>query len=52
MKIKNESSQCHKEANEPINMLPKQVGDIVEMLSKKHSDQKATNKEAFLRVRL
>ena len=47
---KHEASQCHKEANEAINLLPKQVGDIGEMLSKKHSDQKAANKEVFLRI--
>ena len=47
---KHEASQCHKEANEAINLLPKQVDDIGEMLSKKHSDQKAANKEAFLRI--
>ena len=35
---KHEASQCHKETNEAINLLPKQVGDIGEMLSKKHSD--------------
>ena len=33
-----------------INLLPKQAGDIGEMLSKKHSDQKAANKEVFLRI--
>ena len=29
-----------KEAKEAINLLSKQVGDVGEMLSKKHSDQK------------
>ena len=49
---KHEASQCHEETNEAINLLPKQVamGDIGEMLSKKHSDQKAANKEVFLRI--
>ena len=48
---KHEASQCHyKEANEAISLLPKQVGDIGEMLSKNHSDQKAANKEVFLRI--
>ena len=47
---KHEASQCHKEANEAINLLPKQVGDIGELLSKKHSDQKAENREVFLRI--
>ena len=35
---------------EVINLLPKQVSDIGEMLSKKHSDQKAANEEVFLRI--
>ena len=47
---KHEASQCHKEANEAINLLPKQVGDIGEMLCKKHSDQKVANREVFLRI--
>ena len=47
---KHEASQCHEETNEAINLLPKQVSDIGEMLSKKHSDQKAANKEVFLRI--
>ena len=47
---KHKACQCHKETNEAINLLPKQVGDIGEMLSKKHSDQKAANKEVFLRI--
>ena len=47
---KHEASQCHKEANEAINLLPKQVGDIGELLSKNHSDQKAENREVFLRI--
>ena len=38
------------ETNEVINLLPKQVSDIGEMLSKKHSDQKAANEEEFLRI--
>ena len=40
----------YKEANEAINLLPKQVSDIGEMLSKKYSDQKAANREVFLRI--
>ena len=47
---KHKTSQCHKEANKTINLLSKQVGDIGEMLSKKHSDQKAANREVFLRI--
>ena len=37
---KHQASQCHREANEAINLLPQQVGDIGELLSHKHSDQK------------
>ena len=33
---KHEASQCHKEANKAMNLLLKQVGDIGELLSKKH----------------
>ena len=47
---KHEASQCHEETNEVINLLPKQVSDIGEMLSKKYSDQKAANEEVFLRI--
>ena len=47
---KHEASQCHKESNKANNLLPKQVGDIGEMLSKKHSDQKAANRKVFLRI--
>ena len=35
-------------SNEAINLLLKQVGDIGELLNKKHSDQKAENREVFL----
>ena len=38
---KHQASQCYREANEAINLLPQQVGDIGELLSHKHSDQKA-----------
>ena len=38
---KHQASQCYREANEVINLLPQQVGDIDELLSHKHSDQKA-----------
>ena len=47
---KHKASQCHKETNEAINLLPKQVSDTGEMLSKKHSDQKTANKDVFLRI--
>ena len=38
---KHQASQCRREANEAINLLPQQVDDIGELLSHKHSDQKA-----------
>ena len=41
-------SSCYQ--HNTINLLPKQVGDIGEMLSKKHSDQKAANRDMFLRI--
>ena len=47
---KHEASQCRKDPNKAMNLLPKQVGDIGEMLSKKRSDQKAANKDVFLRI--
>ena len=47
---KHQASQCHKEANEAINLLPKQVHDIGELLSQKHSDQKVENREVFIRI--
>ena len=47
---KHQASQCHREANEVINLLPQQVGDIGELLSQKHSDQKAENRDVFCRI--
>ena len=47
---KHQASQCHREANEAINLLPQQVGDIGELLSHKHSDQKAENRDMFYRI--
>ena len=41
---KHEASQCH------IRKQTKQAGDIGELLSKKHSDQKAENREVLLRI--
>lgn len=35
---KHQASQCHREANEAINLLPQQVCDIGELLSQQHSD--------------
>ena len=45
---KHEASQCHEETNEVINLLPKQVSDIGEMLSKKHSDQRQQTRRCSL----
>ena len=47
---KHQASQCHKEVNEAINLLPQQVHDIGELLSQKHSDQKVQNREVFIRI--
>ena len=47
---KHQASQCHKEANEAINLLPQQVHDIGELLSQKHSDQKVQNRGVFIRI--
>ena len=47
---KHQASQCHREANEAINQLPQQVGDIGELFSHKHSDQKAENRDMFYRI--
>ena len=47
---KHQASQCHREANEAINLLPQQEGDIGELLSHKHSDQKAENRDIFYRI--
>ena len=43
-----QASQCHKEANEAVNLLLQQVHDIGELLIQKHSDQKLQNRGCLL----
>ncbi len=41
---KHQASDCHREANEALIVLPKQIrGDIGELLSQQHQEEKATN---------
>ena len=48
---KHQASVCHREANEALVMLPQQIrGDIAELLSQKHSDQKVKNREMFMKI--
>ena len=46
---KHQSSDCHKEATEALVILPQQIkGDIGEVLSNKHREEKALNRKMFL----
>jgi len=48
---KHRASACHREAHEALIMLPQQIrGDIGELLSQKHSDQKVKNREMFMKI--
>ena len=47
---KHEASDCHKEANEAVVVLPKQVGDIGEVLSVEVREEKRNNHKIFLTV--
>ena len=47
---KHQASQCHKEANGAIYLLPQQVYDVGELLSQMHSDQKVENREVYIRI--
>ena len=48
---KHQSSQCHREANEALIRIPKQVcGDVGELLNREHQEEKATNRKMFLKV--
>ncbi len=47
---KHQDSDCHREANEAIVFLPKMVGNVGEILSKQHMEEKAQNRKMFLRV--
>ena len=41
---KHQSSQCHREANEALIVLPKQTCDVGELLSREHQGEKVTNR--------
>ena len=47
---KHQSSQCHREANEALIVLPKQTCDVGELLSREHQEEKATNRRMLLKV--
>ena len=48
---KHQASACHREAHEALIMLPQQIrGDIGELLSQKHLDQKVKNREMFMKI--
>ena len=43
---KHQASHCHREANEALIVLPKQIrGDIGKLLSQQHQEEKATNRK-------
>ena len=45
------TSASHREAHEALVLLPQQIrGDVGELLSQKHSDQKVKNREMFIRI--
>lgn len=45
---KHQASDCHREANEAIVLLPQQVGDVGEILSAVYKEEKASNRRVFL----
>ena len=46
-----QASDCHKEANEALILLPVQVqGDIGDMLSREHKGEKITNRKMFMKI--
>ena len=45
---KHQASDCHREANEAVVVLPKQTGNVGEMLSAELRDEKALNRKVFL----
>ncbi len=47
---KHQSSQCHREANEALILLPKQTCDVGELLSREHQEEKASNRKMLLKV--
>ena len=49
--MKHQSSECHWEANEALILLPRQIqGDVGELLSQEHKEEKATNRKMFLKI--
>ena len=46
---KHQASDCHREANEAIIVLPKS-GDIGELLNRAYREEKVVNREMFLRI--
>ena len=48
---RHQASACHREAHEALNTLPQQIrGDIGELLSQKHQDQKVKNRAMLLKI--
>ena len=48
---KHQASDSHREANEALDLLPRQVmGDVGELLSQEHREEKATNRKMFMRA--
>ena len=48
---KHQTSDCHREATEAVVLLPKQVlGDVGELLSLVHQEDKANNRRMLLKV--
>lgn len=45
---RHQASDCHREANEAVVVLPKQTGDVADMLSVAHREEKASNRKVFL----
>ena len=49
--VKHQSSECHRKANEALILLPRQIqGDVGELLSQEHKEEKATNRKMFLKI--
>ena len=47
---KHQASDCHREATEALVILPVQVGDVGELLSREHQEEKATNRRMLLKI--
>ena len=51
LSLRDTNNVCHREANEALVILPQQIcGDIGELLSQKHSDQKVKNQQMFMKI--